>query len=105
MVGLIHQYQLKAFWIEFFNAVLGYNALHACDSDVCGATRMDVAHFNIDALCRVCINAVLCCLLDEFLAMGQDEGLIRTTWQRFNAIDELGKDDLGSEVSILPTAR
>jgi hypothetical protein len=80
MVGLIHQYQLEAVWVEFFNAVLGYNALHTCDGDICRTTSMDVAHFNIDALCRVCIDTVLRGLFDEFLAMGQDESLVRATW-------------------------
>jgi hypothetical protein len=37
--------------------------------------------------------------------MGQNESLVRAAWQRLDAINKLGKDDLGSEVSRLPTTR
>lgn len=43
-------------------------------------------------------------LFDKFLAMRKDKSLVRPSWERLDAVDELCKDDLYSQVSMLSMA-
>ena len=91
---LIHQHELKPGWIEFLEPALGRYALHGRDRDVCYAARVVLAQLDLDPLRRIGELAVPICLVDEFLSVGEDEGLCCVWARRLDTLDELGEDDL-----------
>jgi len=65
---------------------------------------MHIAHFDIDSLGRICIDTMLRRLFDQFLTMRKDKSLVCPSWERLDAVDELRKDNLCPQVSMLSMA-
>src|SRR5271156_5305633 len=93
MVSFIHQNQLESGKIIFAQAITRNHALYECHRDICCPRSLDVAHFDVNALPRVCPLAMTSSLFHQFLSMGQDECLLCSIVWRRNSINELGEDD------------
>ena len=75
MMGFIDEDELEPLGIELLDPVLGADASHGGDSDICQTGRMKAAHLQIYLLGRVDVEAMPSGLLDQLPTVSQDERL------------------------------
>lgn len=94
MVALIDEDELELAGVELGDPVAGGNGLYGGNGDIGGPGSLGARHLDLDTHVRVVLLAVSRGLLDELLAVDEDEGLGRV-WGggMSDTLDQLGEND------------
>lgn len=94
MVALIDEDELELAGVELCDPVAGGDGLYGRDGDIGSSGGLGARHLDLDAHVGVVLPAVSRGLLDELLAVDEDEGLGREWGDGVSdTLDQLGEDD------------